>query len=591
MSALRAAGALSAVALVLLPSATAASSAQVAFTAGGRTDRGDVVVVNADGSGFTNLTPGQANSFDDDRDPSWSPGGARIAFVSHRDASNTQEIYVMNAEGTGVRRLTSDSGDGRTFNVDPAWSPDGGRIAWRKAGQNSTDEIWVMNADGSGQRRLTTDAGQKSAPRWSPDSGRLLYSRTSPAHVFVVAASGGPVRDLTPQGTSDSNPAWSPDGARIAMTSNDAISVMNADGSARRRVSVTRGVGPAWSPDGTQLAFTGLRLFPEFGSRYGPATRSDVFIVGADGKDERRLTGPVGEGYSYVGGGSGPTWWPDGARLFFLSSRTAADAASTTYVMNADGTCEGRFAPLVPAPLQDPAWRPGLTAAAGRLSCVDLRVDVLASTGYVGLRQSVVYHVSVENDGSLPATGVRLELIVPSPVTATANPALGTCGVGAKVVCDLGPLAPGRETALEVFARSPAAGTIRIPVSVTADQAESDPSSNSRVAETIVLPCTVVGTEGNDAIYGTGKRDVICARPGWDRVNALGGNDTIKAGSGNDTVDAGKGRDTVSGEGGADVIVAQDGQRDVIDCGTESDLVVADRIDKVARDCERVMRA
>jgi Ca2+-binding RTX toxin-like protein len=375
------------------------------------------------------------------------------------------------------------------------------------------------------------------------------------------------------------------------MTSGAAIWVMNADGSQRRQVSVTRGVAPAWSPDGTQLAFAGLREFPEFGSRYGPAIRYDAYAVGADGKDERRLTGPLGDEFSYLPGGSAPSWWPDGSRLFFQSSRTAADGGVTTYVMNADGTCEGRFAPLVRAPLFDAAWRPGMMAGAGRLSCIDLRVDVSASSGYVGLKQSVVYHITIENDGSLSATGLRVELIVPSPVIATASPALGTCGGGARVVCELGPLAPGRETALEVFARSPAAGTIRIPISVTADQNESDPSSNTKIAETIVLPCTIVGTDGNDAIYGTGGRDVICARPGWDRINALGGNDTIRAGSGNDTVDAGKGRDSVSGEGGADVIIAQDGERDVIDCGTEGDVVVADRVDRVARDCERVFRA
>ncbi len=582
---------LAATALVLLPSAAAAPLGQIAFTAGGRTTApADVVLVNADGSGFANLTPDQQNTFDDDRSPSWSPDGKRIAFVSHRDAINTQEIYVMNADGTGARRLTTDSGDGRTFNVDPAWSPDGTRIAWRKAGQNSTDEIWVMNADGSGQRRLTTDGGTKTGPRWSPDSTRLLYARFGPAHIFVVTVAGGLVRDLTPVGVADSNPQWSPDGNRIALTSNDEIAVMAADGSGRRQVGTARGIAPAWSPDGTQIAFTGIRLFPAFGSRFGPAQRNDVFVVGAGGKDERRLTGPTGEQYSGVGDGSAPTWWPDGSRLFFSSARTQADGNATTYVMNADGTCEGRFAPSVPAPIFDPAWRPG-PAAGGTIACVDLRLDVALSTDAVGLNQTVVYHLTVDNDGSTPATGVRVQLTPSAATTVTTSLSAGACTGASTVRCDLPSVATGRATAFEVYARSPAAGEIRIPISVSADQADSDPSSNSRIALTTVLPCTIVGSTGNDGIYGTGGRDIICARPGWDRINALGGNDLIKAGSGNDTIDAGKGRDTVFGEGGSDVILALDGERDTIDCGSEFDTVLADRIDKVARNCERVIRA
>ena len=42
-----------------------------------------------------------------DADPSWSPDGRKIAFVSHRDGS--YGIYVMNADGSGQRRLAQRS--------------------------------------------------------------------------------------------------------------------------------------------------------------------------------------------------------------------------------------------------------------------------------------------------------------------------------------------------------------------------------------------------------------------------------------------------------------------------------------------------
>jgi Ca2+-binding RTX toxin-like protein len=53
---------------------------------------------------------------------------------------------------------------------------------------------------------------------------------------------------------------------------------------------------------------------------------------------------------------------------------------------------------------------------------------------------------------------------------------------------------------------------------------------------------------------------------------------------------AGPGRDTVDGGGGGDTIRVRDGERDVVDCGTEQDTVIADGTD-VLRHCERVRRS
>ena len=68
-----------------------------------RAGSGIFVMNSADGSGVTRLTP-------DGGDPTWSPDGEKIAFVSHRDTgddSGYNAIYVMNADdGGNVTRLT-----------------------------------------------------------------------------------------------------------------------------------------------------------------------------------------------------------------------------------------------------------------------------------------------------------------------------------------------------------------------------------------------------------------------------------------------------------------------------------------------------
>jgi dipeptidyl aminopeptidase/acylaminoacyl peptidase len=148
----------------------------------------------------------------------------------------------MNPDGSGqVNRSKALAHDD-----DPAWSADGARIAFR-ATRDGNDEIYVMNADGSNPDRLTDDAASDRDPSWSPDGTRIAFTseRDGNANVYVMNADGSGVAQLTDDPSGDFRPAWSPDGTLIAFestrderTSDRDVFVMNADGSDERRLRV-----------------------------------------------------------------------------------------------------------------------------------------------------------------------------------------------------------------------------------------------------------------------------------------------------------------------------------------------------------------
>ncbi len=102
----------------------------------------------------------------------------------------------------------------------------------------------------------------------------------------------------------------------------------------------------------------------------------------------------------------------------------------------------------------------------------------------------------------------------------------------------------------------------------------------------LAVPATVsaltrIGTAGPDLLRGTAQAD---------RLLGLGGNDRLLGLAGNDIVDGGPGRDQIVGGPGNDRIQARDGERDTVDCGPGKDTAIVDRIDRVSKNCESVIK-
>jgi TolB protein len=268
---------------------------QIAFVRGGRIYR-----ANADGTGIVQLTSGP-----NDDDPTWSPDGRRIAFIRQSDRRNEwgnaePHVYVMDADGTNVELLTS---AGR-FMRHPAWSPDGRKIAVAHGCNDGTGCIMIVpaQADGTVPARVGFKGGTANSPAWSPDGAKIAF--TSDARHFEDEAYDLYVTDADSSSVpvllraSDVNypyyfqPAWSPDGGRIALVmARSAIAIVNTDGSGLTILAEVRGFAkPTWSPDGRTIAFASTTCHI--------ACSTDIYVVGADGKDLRLL----------IADGQSPAW-------------------------------------------------------------------------------------------------------------------------------------------------------------------------------------------------------------------------------------------------------------------------------------------
>jgi Tol biopolymer transport system component len=168
--------------------------------------------------------------------PAISPDGKTVAFVATRD--RRRQIWVRRLDGGTPTALTQDDAD----HSEPRWSPDSGRVIYYAAGN-----VWEIPATGGDARQLAAASGPGD---WSHDGKTLAFLRARNNVVELVAGErvvtqlkAGPYSSLR----------WSPDDQRIAYLDGSALMVATVSNGELVRAASGKIQGFAWTPDGSGL--------------------------------------------------------------------------------------------------------------------------------------------------------------------------------------------------------------------------------------------------------------------------------------------------------------------------------------------------
>lgn len=240
-------------------------------------EQNDICIMNADGSGYKQLTNNGANN-------GWasiSPDGRTVLFSSN--VSGAWRIYSVSSGGGTPNQLTS--------GPDEAISPDismDGKIVYKNSSKaTQMDSIWVMNADGSGAHEVHMPGWD---PVWSPDGLRILFAsgNLSAPQLYIIGADGSGLTKLTNTPDIRGRSDWSVQNLIVFYAGGSwkrNLYLIEADGS--NLTQITNGgnsQAPSFSPDGQWIAFTG------YFDNMGNADGCEIYLVRIDGSDLRRLT-------------------------------------------------------------------------------------------------------------------------------------------------------------------------------------------------------------------------------------------------------------------------------------------------------------
>lgn len=253
---------------------------------------GDIYRLPIDGGDAKPLTDGIEWNFQ----PTYSPDGSKIAFISDRDGYDN--LWVMDANGEGLVQITKES----KHNVhNPAWSPDGQWLAARKGTVSRRSipagEIWLYNINGGAGIELVDHPDGKKAqksigePAFAADGESIFYSQDTTA---------GWVWQYNKDATGEIFAI-----KELTLATGETKTVTGGPGGAVR---------PTPSPDGSKLAF--VKRLPDFNSA--------IFVKDLKTGDERSVFTELERDNQETAGSHGNTtafdWLPNNRDIVFWSA-------------------------------------------------------------------------------------------------------------------------------------------------------------------------------------------------------------------------------------------------------------------------------
>jgi len=237
----------------------------------------DLWLVPLDGSAPTQLTSNKAN----DTQPTVSPDGKWIAFVSKRDTDTENQLYVIATDGGEARRVTN-LPTGATL---PKWFPDSKRLAF-------VSEVWpdLVRWEDQAARKRERESSKMSARVWTraPITYFDHFLDDRQPQLFSIPLDGGQPTAITrmsgftlPKVDIDGTAYdLSPDGLEVAFIANvdktgiasnvDVILLPTCGCKPARNITASNpanDLAPSYSPDGKRLAWMQRRIPRYYGDR------------------------------------------------------------------------------------------------------------------------------------------------------------------------------------------------------------------------------------------------------------------------------------------------------------------------------------